>query len=117
VKTLASLAMILLLGGCTSIFGLGSQASPLVSAGSMAAGNGDDPLPVNYLICDAQDENCEVYARFGSLQACEQLLLMHESLCDRDNLPGEVLCTPPRPTTLVQARCENADNEEDPGDS
>ena len=103
------LAPALLLCGCTSVFTLGSQASPLVSAGSMAAGSHDDPLPVSYLICDAQDENCEVYARFLSVEACEQHLVLYEYLCDRDSLPGEVLCTPARPTRLTGARCVDLD--------
>jgi PBP1b-binding outer membrane lipoprotein LpoB len=77
-KYLYLLGTILVLGGC--------------SGQTSGAKNAKGDTPVKYVVCDGNEDNCIVSARFTDLFFCENYKSVNEMLCDRQSVPNQVIC-------------------------
>lgn len=77
-KSILAVFALLFLAGCEE------------SGSSVKTANGE--TPVRYVICNAEETNCFLAARFKDLSGCESHKNWADMLCDRLAVPGQMTC-------------------------
>jgi hypothetical protein len=89
-KVLGLILIANLMAGCSA-----QSTDPLSATG--------DTL-IRYVICNADDANCFVSARFKDFDSCESHKKWSEMLCDSQTMPGQMTCRENH-ASLVVAYC------------
>jgi hypothetical protein len=81
----------------------GMALSACQKSGTALDAGGD--TPVRNVVCDSSGANCEVHARFNTLEACEHYKRWASMICDTASNPGVMSCSNDPNAASVSSYC------------